>query len=153
MKDINRLLSGSLADMSALEALYRLFKQDVFAFSFSIVKNYSLAEECVQETFVRLPRASAAAGEIKNGKAFILGVARNVALEIIHKNKKYILTDTVKTATEGNAAPSMEDEFEVMQMLEGLDEEQRQIVVMHIFNDLTFKEIARLLSMNVSTVK
>ena len=79
--EIERLLLACPGDMGALEQLYRLMKRDIFAFAYSLLGDVPLAEDCVQETFARLPRAAARLRNPGSGKAFVFAVARHAAME------------------------------------------------------------------------
>lgn len=80
--EIERLLLACPGDMGALEQLYRLMKRDIFAFAYSLLGDVPLAEDCVQETFARLPRAAARLRNPGSGKAFVFAVARHAAMEL-----------------------------------------------------------------------
>ena len=127
--EIERLLLACPGDMGALEQLYRLMKRDIFAFAYSLLGDVPLAEDCVQETFARLPRAAARLRNPGSGKAFVFAVARHAAMELLRKNPP------------------------AAQILLRLDEPERQILVLHIYCGWTFRQIAALLDRPASTVK
>ena len=128
--EIERLLLACPGDMGALEQLYRLMKRDIFAFAYSLLGDVPLAEDCVQETFARLPRAAARLRNPGSGKAF--------------KNPPADLPDDAGDFTRT---------VEAAQILLRLDEPERQILVLHIYCGWTFRQIAALLDRPASTVK
>lgn len=158
--DLEQLIKECVTDISALEQVYIELKKDVFAFAYSFLSDYSLAEDCVQETFVRIPRAATKFNSSTGGKAFILAIARNVCLEFYRKNKRIISVEgnlenysvEYKKHQENNIEDFAEKVY-IDQLLSVLNKNQRIIFTLHIYSALTFVEIGSLLKTPVSTVK
>lgn len=146
--DIGTLLAACGQDMEALEQLYRLLKRDVFAFAYSILRDLPLAEDCVQETFVRLPGAAARLRDPRAGRSFIFSVARYTALEMLRRQE-----GTPVPADEPTQSGDFTRGVEAAMLLGVLEEQERQILVLHVVNGWTFREIAVLLGRPASTVK
>lgn len=148
---IDGLIHSCAQDMEALEQLYRLLKRDVFAFAYSILRDVPLAEDCLQETFVRLPAAAARLRKPGSGKAFVFSIARYAAMELLRKR------GAVAGEPQPEEMPNGEGDFtravEAAALLGILDEQERQILVLHVYSGWTFREIAALLDRPVSTVK
>ena len=102
------------------------------------------------ETFVRLSklRRYSARG---SGRGYILAIARNVALEIRRRYRKDIQDFIIQCY--GDAEQTVEDSIFINDLLKGLSDKQRQIVVMKCYAELTFKEIAKIMKSPESTVK
>ncbi len=149
--DTNRLIEQCRTDKQSLEILYNTFKSDVFALSFSILGDYHLSEDCVAETFVRLTQIRRFSKSAGNGKGFILKIARNCALEIHRRHKKETYSEVIQAY--GEAEKTVEDSIYINQLLKNLSDKQRQIIIMKCCNQLTFKEIAKIMRSPESTVK
>lgn len=147
--DIGTLLAACGQDMGALEQLYRLLKRELFAFTYSILQDPALAEDCVQETFVRLPGAAARLRDPRAGKSFIFSIARFAALELRRRQAAGEPPLTGEPAAPGDFTRGVE----AAMLLGVLGEEERQILVLHAVNGWTFREIAALLDRPASTVK
>lgn len=147
--EIERLLLACPGDMGALEQLYRLMKRDIFAFAYSLLGDVPLAEDCVQETFARLPRAAARLRNPGSGKAFVFAVARHAAMELLRKNPPAAEPPADLPDDAGDFTRTVE----AAQILLRLDEPERQILVLHIYCGWTFRQIAALLERPASTVK
>lgn len=148
---IDRLIQACAQDMEALEQLYRLLKRDIFAFAYSILRDVPLAEDCVQETFVRLPEAAARLRKQGSGKAFVFSIARYAAMELLRKR------GAAAGEPQSEETPDGDGDFtrsvEAAALLGILDGQERQILVLHVYSGWTFREIAALLDRPVSTVK
>ena len=149
--DINKLISQCSTDKQSLEMLYNTFKSDVFALAFSILGDYQLSEDCVTETFVRLTQIKRFSKAQGNGKGFILKIARNCALEIHRRYKREVCSKVIQAY--GEAEKTVEDSIYINQLLKYLSDKQKQIVIMKCCNQLTFREIARIMHSPESTVK
>lgn len=149
--EINRLIIDCATSKESLSKLYVMFKSSVFAVSFSITSDFHLAEDCVIETFVRLTQVKNFNPKKGDGKGYILKVARNVALELRRRQKREF--DDFFIQSYGEADKTVEDSIFINQMLKILSDTQKQIVVMRCCSGLTFKEIARIMTLPESTVK
>lgn len=149
--EVNRLIAECARSKESLSKLYVMFKSSVFAVSFSITSDFHLAEDCVIETFVRLTQVKNFNPRKGDGKGYILKVARNVALELRRRQKREF--DDFFIQSYGEADKTVEDSIFINQMLKLLSDTQRQIVVMRCCSGLTFKEIARIMTLPESTIK
>jgi RNA polymerase sigma factor (sigma-70 family) len=131
-----------------------MFKNNVFAVAYSITADYHLSEDCVAETFVRLTQVKRFSASKGDGKGFILTIARNVALELRRKYKLDIKdTSDQLIQNYGDSELTVENSIFINQLLQNLNDKQRQIVVMKVCAELTFKEIAKIMKSPETTVK
>jgi len=149
-KTLETLLE-SIADgrTDALAELYRKTDKSIYAYALSILKNAYDAEDVMQNTYIRI--FSSATGYRADGKpmAWILTIVRNLCLNILKDNKKTLpLTeaDYIRSDT------SADDRLILSACMELLDDEERQIVVLHAVAGFKHREISQYLSMNLATV-
>ena len=122
---------------------------EMITFAYSLLGDVPLAEDCVQETFARLPRAAARLRNPGSGKAFVFAVARHAAMELLRKNPPAAEPPADLPDDAGDFTRTVE----AAQILLRLDEPERQILVLHIYCGWTFRQIAALLDRPASTVK
>jgi RNA polymerase sigma factor (sigma-70 family) len=149
--DINYLIQSCSSSKESLSILYNMFKKSVFAMAFSITGDYHLSEDCVTETFIRLTQVKKFSAAGGNGKGFILRIARNVALEERRRYKKECVSFVIQGY--GEADKTVEDSIFLNQLMKNLNDKQRQIVILRIYSELTFKEIAGIMKCPETTVK
>jgi RNA polymerase sigma factor (sigma-70 family) len=149
--NVNDLIISCKTSKESLCTLYNMFKKSVFAVAFSITGDYHLSEDCVAETFVRLTQIKRFSSKGGDGKGFILTIARNVALEQRRRYKKECVSFVIQGY--GEADKTVEDSIFLNQLMKHLSDKQRQIVVMKIYSELTFKEIAKIMKAPESTIK
>ncbi len=148
---VNELIISCASSKDSLSKLYNMFKKDVFSLAFSIISDFQLAEDCVTETFVRLTQINRFDPKKGDGKGFILTIARNVALELRRKYKKDCMAFIFQSY--GEADKTVEDSIYINQLLSSLSDKQRQIVVLRVCSQLTFKEIAKIMKCPETTAK
>lgn len=151
INNINSLILSCSKSKESLCTLYNMFKKSVFAVAFSITSDYQLAEDCVAETFIRLAQIQKFNPDKGDGKGFIHKIARNVALEIRRSHRKDI--DNVFIKNYNISDDNLETSIFINELLSVLNDKQRQIVVMKICSELSFKEIAHIMKSPESTVK
>ncbi len=149
--DVNRLIMSCSSSKESLCTLYNMFRKSVFALAFSITADYQLAEDCVAETFIRLTQIKGFNPKKGDGKGFIHQIARNVAKELYRRYKKECNDYIIQSY--GEADRTVEDSIYINQLLKYLNDKQRQIVVMKVCSELTFREIAKIMKCPESTVK
>lgn len=128
-----------------------MFRKSIFAVAFSITSDYHLSEDCVAETFVRLAQVRNFNPKKGDGRGFIHKIARNVALEMRRSHRKDI--DNAYISNYGESDDIVETSIFLRELLTVLNDKQRQIVVMRVCSELSFREIAKIMKCPESTVK
>ena len=154
--DENLIVRIAKDDMLALEELYRLTDQTVYAFILSILKNPHDAQDVMRDTYVKI-RTSAHLYK-KQGKplAWIFTIARNLCLMKLRTAGK--TSDTSLDELEDSHyfasldQNHAEDRMVLKAALEILSEEDRQIVILHAVSGLKHHEISKSLGIPLSTV-
>ncbi len=139
-------------DMSHFDSFYRETRKAVFYNIFSYVRDYALSEDVLQETYVRFLEKIADLDERKNILGYLFVLSRNIALDEIRKRKKQAEWESVENdreyANEENHAG-----FEVIEKCKELmNEKEFEIVILHVVNAMTHKEIARLKKKPLGTI-
>jgi RNA polymerase sigma-70 factor, ECF subfamily len=148
-KSIYKVADG---DISELTQIYGCFKRPVFLIAYSIVKDYALAEDVMQETFLRVSeKASTYRGG--NSKSWVLEIARNIALNCVKKRN----WETISADESESMSPSVEDaavaEADFTRAITVLDEVERSIVILHLAGSLKHTEIAHILGIMPGDVR
>lgn len=149
--DVNELIANCGTSKESLSLLYNMFQKNVFALAFSITGDFHAAEDCVEETFVRLANAKHFSVKKGDGKGYLYTVARNVALEQRRRYKRECISFVIQSY--GETEKTVEDSIFLNQLLKNLSDKQRQIVILKVYSELTYKEIAHIMKCPVSTVK
>lgn len=147
---IDKLLQKiAKGDNTAFEKLYQSTNRGVFAFLYTYLHNYADAEDAMQTTYLKVKRGIASYRAGTNGRAWILQIAKNQALNEIAKKKRYAPFDEAEKI----ACETPFKESGVMQTLKRvLSEEEQRIVCLHVLWKYKHREIADILDCPTGTV-
>lgn len=138
-------------DMEAFRELYNSASKSVYSFALSILKNSQDAEDVMQETFLKIYQKSP--GYISCGKplAWILRITRNLSLTCLRK--KCAETDSNQPEKpDFSCVENTEHRLLLEKLFSILDEEEKQIVVLHIVGGLKHRETAEIIGLPLGTV-
>lgn len=141
---------------NALRQLYDEFKNPIFLFALSILKNYNLAEDVEQETFLNIMQSACKYQPGTNAKAWVFSIIRNCCVDSLKKLNKYVPleTDILESfPAEERELDKVEKSIIALEALNVLDDTERTIVSMYIFWDLKQIEISRILKIPYRTVR
>lgn len=133
----------------AFAALYADMKKPVYTVILRIVGDPPLAEDLLQEVFLRL-LASPPAPSLRHPRAWIFRVARNLAIDSVRKPKTEALPE--EQADPAQPLEACADRLDIEAALSRLSLAEREIVVLHLNGDLPFREIAGILEQPLGTV-
>lgn len=110
------------------------------------------AEDVVQETFVRLARSRKKLRGVENLIAYVFSVARNEAARLRKHSSRQ--QELVRPTSEAAVDATLElEQVEVVERaLERLSDEQREVVELKMYGDLTMREIAEVTGLPAGTV-
>lgn len=156
----------------AFEALYERHKRPLLAFIMRSTMNREAAEDLLQEVFIKVINNARSYKPRAKFTTWLYTIARNACIDRARsasvKVKNVSLSNPAYNAegspsldqTIPDHSPSQEEEMDtreraavVESALENLPEEQREVFVLKEFSGLTFEQIARATSANLSTVK
>ncbi len=150
MNVIKRVAEG---DNKALEELFLLYGKKVFRLALAILNDRFLSEDVVQETFLRVQQ-NAKSYQFRNSeREWIMTIAHNIAIDILRKRKKEIVQEEISYSEIPDAVIDGDNDIGFLQLIEPLNELDKQIVSLHLISELKHREIAHILNMSVSAVK
>lgn len=140
------------SDLSALETLYNEMYVALYAFSLSIVKKHDAASDIVQDAFLLIYNKASSYKDNTNTKAWIYKIVRNLSIDYIRKQKKFISLaehPEIYISSKYNTL----DDIATYELLNYLDETSSQIVILYVFEGFNHSEIAQILNMKEGTVR
>ena len=146
-KELRALLTNIAAgDRDAFEALYHEISVPVFTVLLRITRNRDLSEDLLQEFFLKVFRTPPA--QAQNPRAYLFQMARNLALDALRTAHPIEKLDD--SAPVFSADPTLKLGLELAFARLSLPE--RQIVALHLYAGLKFREIAEICSLPLGTV-
>lgn len=147
--DRERMVPTTPSAIVEIEALYVQHGPALVLFATSIVGERSRAQDAVHHVFLKLLEGGNLA-QVDNKKAYLFSCVRNALLnETRHLQRSVALdADSVWfSAPEKDLAA----EADLRRAMLSLPDDQRQIVVLHLWGELTFLEIAEVLEISLNT--
>jgi RNA polymerase sigma factor (sigma-70 family) len=158
---INLFIAGNV---NALEALVLRHKDKLYTSIHFLVKDKYLAEDIFQDVFIRIIDTVRSGRYTDEGKflPWAMRIAHNLCVDHFRKVKR---TPTIRTGedqdifevlnfTEENAEDRMirqQSHNRVRSMLDKLPEDQREVIILRHYADMSFKEIADITGCSINT--
>ena len=143
-------------DESALEELSRLVSGRLLSIATSILRDRSLAEEVVQDTFVRIVYNAASFKPDTNGYAWICKITQNLALNTLRREKRMRtvnIEDCFSLAATDDVFEQSSAHVILKQAMGELTPLERWILYQKYFMDLSVREIAQTVNKSKSAVQ
>ncbi len=150
-KDIIDIASG---DRNALKRLYTAVSSSVYGFALSITKNKYDAEDVLQETILSVYENADSYSQKGKPMAWIFTIARNHSLDRLRENaKKGALNENLDLDADIFVDANDSDSKLVLKAaMDILDDEERQIVMLHATAGFKNREIAEILQKPLGSV-
>ncbi len=149
---------------ACLEMLITRHKERIYTTILLIVKDSYIAEDLFQETFIKIIRNLKRGKYNEEGKflPWAIRIARNMAIDYFRKMKRMpTITGSdgedvfrkIKLAVDNKEEQIIRTEKEdmVRAVIDKLPPEQRQVLILRHYGDLSFKEIAEMTNVSINT--
>lgn len=133
--------------------IYEIFFEKVFKTTFYILKNEELAKDATHDTFIKVFKNLGKINKPSSLNAWITTIATRTAIDIYNKNKRQSAYMFEEENYVLNSDDSNYQKDELENYLANLPPEHKQVLILKYMDDLTEKEIAKLLSIKLGTVK
>jgi len=111
------------------------------------------AEDALQQVFVKLVQQRQKLVRARNLKAYVFRIARNEAWDLIKQKKRQRLQSDMARETWLTAKTEADEPMTepLVNALMDLPPEQRAVIVLKVYKNRTFRQIAELLSLSQNT--
>jgi RNA polymerase sigma-70 factor (ECF subfamily) len=160
--DLIRLFTDG--DLDALETLVLRHKDKLYTSILFLVKDKYLAEDIFQDVFIRIIDTMRSGRYTEEGKflPWAMRIAHNLCVDHFRKVKR---TPTIRNGedkdifevlnfTDDSAETTMmkrQSHDRVREMLERLPDDQREVIILRHYADMSFKEIASVTNCSINT--
>ncbi len=139
----------SEGDNIAFEKLYLETRRGLYAFLYTYLHNHHDVEDAMQDVYLKIKRNIHLYDPTRNGRAWMLEIAKNHALNEIRRQKKQEQREDVD---ELSSCPP-KDSLSVTDLMERiLSEEERRIIVLHVLWGYKHREIGEIIGAPTGTV-
>lgn len=151
-------------DENALSALVIRHKQKIYSFIYSKVLDRDVTEDIFQDTFIKVIRTIKLGKYNEEGKflPWVMRIAHNLVIDYFRKNNRMpkfdnsgefsifsVLGDTTLNAEKRMIKDQVDSD--VRRLIDELPDDQRDVLVMRMYNDMSFKEISERTGVSINT--
>ena len=171
MTNLKKMTDEALVELyadgnnSAFDVLLNRYKKSIHSYIFYIVRNHDLTEDIFQDTFLKVIMTIKQGRYTDTGKfkAWITRIAHNLIIDNFRqeRNENTISNDELDVdllndmrLCEANIEDQMVEEqvyADVKKLVKHLPDNQREVLEMRYYQDLSFKEIADLTGVSINT--
>jgi RNA polymerase sigma-70 factor (ECF subfamily) len=140
-----------------IERLYDEHAQPLFAFLLNFTRDDADTRDLLQEIFVKLAREPELLDSVREERAFLIRLAHNAAIDLIRRRgtrertKENFTAEAISIFAPTNDPDEKVFRDELTNALGELPEEQRAVVHLKLWGELTFEEIATALEIPPNT--
>jgi RNA polymerase sigma-70 factor (ECF subfamily) len=153
----------------SLSVLVKRHKRRIFSYIYLITRNKALTEDVFQETFFKVIQTLKKQQYNEEGKflPWILRIAKNLIIDHFRKTKKMPTISTVyndegeetsifdiipeESNTSKNTEETQHFKETIRSIVNDLPQDQKEVVIMRTYYDMSFKEIALMTNVSINT--
>lgn len=148
----------------ALETLIHRYKDKIYTSIYMLVKDKFIAEDIFQDAFLKMIRTMKAGRYAEQGKflPWSIRVAHNLCMDHFRRVRQHVpvvmpdgrdIADIFSFSSDlaPDGIEQRQTHASVRELIEALPEEQREVIILRMYGDLSFKEIADMTSVSINT--
>ncbi len=151
-------------DEQSLSTLINRHQSKIYGFIYSKISDRDITDDIFQDTFIKVIKTLKSNSYNEEGKflPWVMRIAHNLVIDHFRRNKKMpmyreteefslfsIMSDNSLTIE--NQMISDQVEVDLKRIIEELPEDQKEVLVMRMYQDLSFKEISELTGVSINT--
>ena len=151
-------------DELALSKLVERHQSRIYGFIYSKLNDRDLCDDIFQDTFIKVIRTLKTKTYNEEGKflPWVIRIAHNLIVDHYRKNKKMPMTRETETysifefikdnsSTIEGRMITEQVEVDLQRLIEELPNDQKEVLVMRMYDDLSFKEISEQTGVSINT--
>ncbi len=163
IEDRDLILRARKGDVESYNMLVSRWEKRVYNYILRVVGNRDDALDLCQDTFLKAYRGIAKLNEVERFPQWLFRIAHNETTSMYRRTKPVFEDENLdqsvdpaslpRTRFEGTSFGAAELGLAIEQALERLSDEQRQVVLLKVYQGFKFDEIAKITGCPPSTVK
>ncbi|MFD2890513.1 RNA polymerase sigma factor [Flavobacterium chuncheonense] len=151
-------------DESAIATLIERHQSKIYGFIYSKIPDRDVCDDVFQDTFIKVIRKLKSSSYNEEGKflPWVMRIAHNLVIDHFRKAKKMPLQRDSEEfsifSVMSESSLNIEDqiileqvEMDLVRLVDELPDDQREVLMMRIYQNLSFKEIADLTGVSINT--
>lgn len=138
-----------VGNYDSFDEFYHQTNKQLYVFIYDIIRNRQSSEDLLQETYMRFLNHIDKYKKNTNYFNFLVTIARNLAINEYYKQKRMVYDEEYIYSVKEESPTDVPDLF---YLLDYLNEKEREIVILHMIDNLKFKEIAKMKDKPLGTI-
>jgi RNA polymerase sigma-70 factor, ECF subfamily len=157
--DMTNSAGQNFQEERSIRYLVTKYGEDVKRLIYSYVKNWSAAEDLVQEVFITVYQKMDTLENASSAKAWILSIAANKSKDYLRSwhYRKLLLTNTFSLTTSKEGPEDLllkqQQKTELSEAVFALPVKYREVIMFFYYQELRIEEISEVLGINSSTIR
>ena len=151
-------------DENSLSILINRHQSKIYGFIYSKLSDRDMADDIFQDTFIKVIKTLKSNSYNEEGKflPWVMRISHNLIIDYYRKNKKMpmfreteefsifsIMSDNVPNIESQLITSQVESDLR--KLIKELPEDQKEVLMMRMYQDLSFKEISELTGVSINT--
>ncbi|NVJ88387.1 MAG: sigma-70 family RNA polymerase sigma factor [Flavobacteriaceae bacterium] len=162
--DSNLVANYTKGDESALAILINRHQQRLFSFIYNKVQDKDITEDIFQDTFIKVIRTLKKGNYNEEGKflPWVMRIAHNLVIDYFRKNNRmptfqntdeFDIFSILKDGSLNAEKQLIQEQIfsDVRELINELPEEQKEVLLMRMYKDMSFKEISENTGVSINT--
>lgn len=158
---VSDYINGKEASLSLLIIRH---KQRLYSFIYSKIQDKDLTEDIFQDTFIKVIRTLKKGNYNEEGKflPWVMRIAHNLVIDYFRKNNRmpsfkntdeFDIFSVLHDGTLNAEKQLIQEQIyeDVRELINGLPQEQKEVLVMRMYKDMSFKEISENTGVSINT--
>ncbi|HWK58522.1 MAG TPA: sigma-70 family RNA polymerase sigma factor [Parapedobacter sp.] len=151
-------------DEAGLEILIDRYKAKLYTSIYLLVKDETLAEDIFQDTFIKVINTLRSGRYNEEGKflPWVMRIAHNLVIDYYRKERRtpvvvnsegFDIFDVLQFSDESAEARMIREQThrDLRRMIQRLPDDQKEVLIMRHYGDMSFKEIAAVTEVSINT--
>jgi RNA polymerase sigma-70 factor (ECF subfamily) len=152
-------------DENALSILIKRHQSKIYGFIYSKIQDRDLADDIFQDAFIKVIKTLKSQSYNEEGKflPWVMRITSNLIIDHYRNNKKmpmqretedFPLFDRIRdnSLTIENLLIKNQVELDIKKLIQELPEEQKEVLMMRFYQDMSFKEISEMTNVSINTI-
>ena len=133
--------------------LFQMYEQDIYRIAYVYVKNEDDALDVLQEVAYRTFKNIHTVREASYFKTWLIKITISCAIDSLRKNKNIVQLNPNYEEFLGASNEDIPLTLSIQELLNGLNESEKSVVILKYYKDFSFKDIAETLDIPLGTAK
>lgn len=156
MKDSELIQKVHSGNKEAVGIIIERYYADIYRFCLYMVQTEDDAYDIAQETFLKFMKYGTSYKH-HNLKGYLLTIARNICFNYFRDKKDKVTAieweEIYKIPNNKDMLTEAEDAVYLRNLLKELSQDTREVIILRIYEEMKFKDIAKIMGCSVSTTK